>query len=248
MVFGFCLISKTDALLDARGDCALHGTLCLPPTWGDRTWAWRGGAWVPYKDRPAGHVWQQPVAAPKPVAPQPAITKATIKATKAPPTIAYTPPKELTCQYCKKTRMTTARSGGTPQKYCSRTCKVRAGYLREKKKAPPPPPVMLTCRACRQPFPKPKTGGRQFDCSPACHRVSVSRMRATSMIEAGIACVCGHPDRPHKGLGMCNPCCLRSRREAKRADPCRGCSRTGLWIAARGLCETCYRRVRRDAS
>lgn len=339
MILGFCVVSRTDAMLDADGFCVHHATVAIPPSWGDRRWQWKAGTWQPYKPRPAGHVWVQPTDAPKP-----ARAKVPLSVSKPypkkPPTSAHTPTRTLTCEQCRKVFETISR-GGVPQRYCSRPCKVKATNLQERAarvrqkptrscaqcgSAFTPTQVTGTpqrycsaacragaltanraanrasrtkpagvgacevcgttftlgvqarrfcdkkcrdvafvrrraaerpiryCRVCAAPVVrKPGQRGRQLDCgAQACRqesaRQSALRIASGSMADRGIACVCGHPDRPHRAEGKCNACVLRDRRESKRATPCVSCKRAGLWLTARGMCETCYRHAREQAS
>lgn len=52
---------------------------------------------------------------------------------------------------------------------------------------------------------------------------------------------CGHPDRPHGGRGLCDPCYERSR--PKRARLASTCHPARLAVS-RGLCGPCYNRGR----
>lgn len=198
MIFGFCATSKTDAMLDANGDCAQHGTLCTPPTWGDRRWRWAAGTWTPYKHRPRGHAWVQPTDD----GPKPARTGSPIDVTRPypasygrrPPTDGYTPPRTVTCARCGKDFVSTARVGAV---YCRRPCRrpVRAFG-----------PTIRPCRACGADVPQPASGGAKLDCDRRCTRQWTLRQ------SAGTPCrVCGRTGLQIVSGGRCDTCRRRGR-------------------------------------
>ena len=126
MIFGYCVVCRADVPMSVDGLCAAGEhplTPGIPPTWGNHTWRWDkdAGTWSPYKPRPDGWAWKDPVdpalKLPKPASPP---------RQKKPPTVAYTPPRTLTCEQCGST-FSTIQRGGTGARFCGRTCK-RAHY------------------------------------------------------------------------------------------------------------------------
>ena len=107
---GWCMTSRTDEPLDMRGYCVPHGTLAIPPSFGDRFQRWTAGGWEPLIEKPANHT------------PRPTYTAAAPKA-------GFSPPKNLACSWCKRFFTSTAR-GGAEQRFCGAPCKSKAWTAR----------------------------------------------------------------------------------------------------------------------
>lgn len=121
VVEGYCTVGRADEPLGPDKLCAEHGMVGIPPTWGKRTWNWKGDTWDPYTPRPEGYVYR-PRFKDEPPVPKPET------AVRVTPTVERT----TNCERCGEPLTAKAR-GGSVQRYCSNLCKRRAANMKRRK-------------------------------------------------------------------------------------------------------------------